>query len=97
MFEELILPKIVAIGVFDATVRFKDLRETVSRGVSFFEIDLVTENGGMAFVDGKSFPMCFDENGFASLSVNGSNGEVKLSFTKAKGAFFPRFKAVKVR
>lgn len=48
-------------------------------------------------VDGKSFPMCFDENGFASLPVNGSNGEVKLSFTKAKGAFFPRFKAVKVR
>ena len=52
MFEELILPKVVAIGVFDATVRFKDMKETSDRGVSFFEIDLVTEDGGRAFVVG---------------------------------------------
>lgn len=57
MFEELILPKVVAIGVFDATVRFKDMKETSNRGVSFFEIDLVTEDGGRAFVDGESFPI----------------------------------------
>ena len=55
MFEDLILPKIIAIGVFDADVRYKEMIETKDRNVSFFEIDLVTEDGGQAYVNGKNF------------------------------------------
>lgn len=55
MFEDLILPKIIAIGVFDADVRYKEMIETKDRNVSFFEIDLVTEDGGEAYVNGKNF------------------------------------------
>ena len=47
--------------------------------------------------DGKTLPICFDENGFASLEVKGEDGEIKVVFTKAPGAFFPRFRAVKIR
>ncbi len=53
MFESIVLPQVVGIGVFDASQRFRGVKETKDRGVAFFEIDFAVENGGYAYIDGK--------------------------------------------
>ena len=53
MFESVVLPQVVGIGVFDASQRFRGVKETKDRGVAFFEIDFAVENGGYAYIDGK--------------------------------------------
>ncbi|MBR5528262.1 MAG: helix-turn-helix transcriptional regulator [Clostridia bacterium] len=51
------LPKIVGIGVFDASITYKGCTETKDRSVSLFELDFVTDNGGQAIINGKSAPI----------------------------------------
>ena len=57
MFENISLPQIVGIGVFDTDIRFSGLAETKKRPVTFFEIDLATEDGGIARINGRAEPI----------------------------------------
>ena len=51
MFENIGNPQIVGIGVFDTAKRYKGISETKTRNVSFFEIDLAINDGGVARIN----------------------------------------------
>ncbi len=57
MFESISFPQVVGIGVFDTAIRYGELIETKKRPVTFFEIDLATEDGGIARIDGNAEPI----------------------------------------
>ncbi len=57
MFENIELPQVVGIGVFDTAIRYKGISETVKRNVTFFEIDLAIEDGGITHVNDKDEPI----------------------------------------
>ena len=57
MFESIGNPQIVGIGVFDTAIKYKGISETKTRNVSFFEIDLAIEDGGVARIDDMREPI----------------------------------------
>ncbi|MBO7327395.1 MAG: hypothetical protein J6W00_01315 [Lentisphaeria bacterium] len=65
-------------------------------GIMEFYGDITETSSFTLAVDGKKVAMNFDGDGFASIPVTGNDGKVKIVLTKASGAFFPRFRAVKV-
>lgn len=54
MFEDITLPQVVGIGVFDTAIRYKEISKTVTRNVTFFEIDLAIEDGGISIINDKA-------------------------------------------
>lgn len=57
MFENIKFPQIVGIGVFDTAIRFDDISETKKRNVTFFEIDLAIEDGGITHINENDEPI----------------------------------------
>lgn len=57
MFENIELPQVVGIGVFDTAIRYKNISETKKRNVTFFEIDFAIEDGGITHVNDKDEPI----------------------------------------
>ncbi len=57
IFENIELPQVVGIGVFDTAIRFEGISETVKRNVTFFEIDLAIEDGGVTHINDKDEPI----------------------------------------
>lgn len=54
---EIILPKIVAIGIYNSDVSAKNKTITSIRKGTMFEIDLPIENGGVAYIDSEQTPI----------------------------------------
>ena len=54
---EIILPKIVAIGIYNSNVSAKNKTITSIRKGTMFEIDLPIENGGIAYIDSEQAPI----------------------------------------
>lgn len=48
---EIILPQIVAIGIYNSDIAVKNIAITKKRKTTMFEIDLPIENGGIAYID----------------------------------------------
>ena len=57
MFENIKLPQVVGIGVFDTAISFGDISETKRRNVTFFEIDLAIEDGGITHINENDEPI----------------------------------------
>lgn len=51
------LPEIVACGVFDSRVAFKNIETSKSRSVWKFEIELALEDGGVTHIDSNAYPI----------------------------------------
>lgn len=56
----LILPEIVATGIFDIQARFKNMPETKNRKTTMFEIEIPLENGGTSYIDIEEVPITTD-------------------------------------
>ncbi len=52
-----ILPEIISLGVYDASLIYKKSLETSPRRVWMYEIELILEDGGMTHIDGRSYPI----------------------------------------
>ena len=55
--KEMILPKIINAGVFDAELIYPDKKVTKKRKVSVFEIEIPIQNGGLSYIDNKAYPI----------------------------------------
>ncbi len=51
------LPEIIALGAYDNALIYKSSTETSPRRVWMYEIESVTENGGITHIDGNSYPI----------------------------------------
>lgn len=58
--ERLILPEIVAIGVYNAQLVHKNLKVTKNRKTTMFELELPIADGGISFIDNDSAPIRSD-------------------------------------
>lgn len=52
--EKIVLPEIVAIGIYNAGVVFKNRVSTPNRKTTMFEIELPIESGGVSYIDDES-------------------------------------------
>ena len=57
---ELILPKIVNAGIYDASTAHKNKTETRTRRVSLFELEIPMENGGVSHINDMEYPILAD-------------------------------------
>ncbi len=57
---ELILPKIVNAGIYDASTAHKNKTETRKRRVSLFELEIPMENGGVSHINDTEYPILAD-------------------------------------
>ena len=55
--KEIILPKIVAIGMYNAQLAFKNRAISPNRKTTMFEIELPMEAGGISYMDDTSHPI----------------------------------------
>jgi len=55
--ERLILPEIVAIGIYNSNTAVKNRKITNNRKTTMFEIELPIENGGISYIDSESSPI----------------------------------------
>ncbi len=55
--KEIILPKIVAIGMYNAQLAFKNRTISPNRKTTMFEIELPVEAGGISYMDDTSHPI----------------------------------------
>lgn len=55
--KDIILPKIVAIGTYNAQLAFKNRAISPNRKTTMFEIELPTEAGGISYMDDTSHPI----------------------------------------
>ena len=51
------MPEIVALGVYDGELVHKNRTQTPPRRVHLYEIELILEDGGMTYVDGRDYPI----------------------------------------
>jgi AraC-like DNA-binding protein len=51
------LPKIVAAGTYDGSFAHKNRTVSKKRRTSMFEIEIISEEGGTAFIEGKAYPV----------------------------------------
>ena len=56
----MILPKIVAIGVYNSEIAAKNIAISKNRKTSMFEIELPIEVGGVSYIDSQSMPITDD-------------------------------------
>jgi hypothetical protein len=47
----MVLPKIVAIGIYNSDLAVKNIKVTKNRKTTMFEIELPIENGGVSYVE----------------------------------------------
>ncbi len=61
--ENITLPKIVGLGVYDANAvrRYRGASVTVPRVTEEYEIELPAEDGGVSVIDGKEYPIRHDQ------------------------------------
>ena len=52
--KEIILPKIISLGIYNAQNSIKNKTITARRKTTMFEIELPMENGGISYIDNKS-------------------------------------------
>ena len=52
--KKIILPEIVAVGIYNAQLAVKNVNVTKNRKTTMFEIELPIENGGTSFIDNES-------------------------------------------
>lgn len=52
------LPTIVAAGIYDSQIAFKNTTVSKSRKTTMFEIELPLTEGGISYIDSNSFPIC---------------------------------------
>ena len=55
--KEIILPKIVAVGMYNAQLAFKNRAISPNRKTTMFEIELPMESGGISYMDDSSHPI----------------------------------------
>ncbi len=55
--KEMVLPKIVSTGIFDAELICTSNKSTKMRKVALFEIEIPILDGGISFIDDKSYPI----------------------------------------
>ena len=53
----MILPKIVAVGIYDTRIAVKNIAISKNRKTSMFEIELPIEDGGISYIDENSKPI----------------------------------------
>lgn len=56
----LLLPEIVAIGIFDVHIAFPSVSVTHNRRTTMFEIELPVEDGGISYIDTEEMPITSD-------------------------------------
>ena len=52
-----VMPEIVALGIYDGSVAHKNRTQTPPRRVHLYEIELILEDGGTTYVDGRDYPI----------------------------------------
>ena len=52
MNTEIILPKLLGAGIYNASAVYRNIEITPARRTAVFEIELPTENGGASYIDG---------------------------------------------
>ena len=57
MNTEIILPKLLGAGIYNASAVYKNIEITPARRTAVFEIELPTENGGASYIDGTENPV----------------------------------------
>jgi AraC-like DNA-binding protein len=62
MDNQILLPNIIAVGVYDSTANPKLRQTSITpyRKITSFEIELPTEEGGRAYIGEKEYPICPD-------------------------------------
>lgn len=55
--QELILPQIVTIGVYNSRVAVKNINITKNRKTTMFEIEIPMENGGISYINNEEMPI----------------------------------------
>ncbi len=55
--EKIILPEIVAVGIYNAQLVLKKGSETKNRRTTMFEVELPIEEGGVSFIDDETHPI----------------------------------------
>jgi len=55
--KEIVLPQIVAIGIYDAQIAIKNRTISKNRKTTMFEIELPIGSGGMSFIDDEAHPI----------------------------------------
>ena len=56
--KKIILPEIVAMGIYNSQVVFKNKTVTPNRKTTMFEIELPIGNGGISYIDNTSHRIC---------------------------------------
>ena len=56
----MVLPKIVAIGIYNSDLAVKNIKVTKNRKTTMFEIELPIENGGVSYVEAEERPITTD-------------------------------------
>ena len=56
----MILPKIVAIGIYNSDLAVKNLKVTKKRTTTMFEIELPIDRGGVSYIDEEELPITPD-------------------------------------
>ena len=55
--KEMNLPGIINMGVFDAELIFNDMKVTPPRKVTAFEIEIPVQDGGLSYINHKTYPI----------------------------------------
>ena len=76
------MPEIVALGVYDGELVHKNRAQTPSRRVHLYEIELVLEDGGTTYVDGRGSPIRA-HNVIIQMSVFTSGGRGQRAWRPA--------------
>ncbi len=73
----MLLPKIVAIGIYNSDLAVKNVRVTKSRKTTMFEIELPIDRGGVSYIDAMEMPITPD---FLICAKPGQARHSKLPF-----------------
>lgn len=73
----MILPKIVAIGIYNSDLAVKNVKITKSRKTTMFEVELPIDRGGVSYIDGEEMPIAPD---FVICAKPGQMRHSKLPF-----------------
>ena len=58
---EIVLPKMINLGVFDAKHIYNDKKDTIARKTSLFEIEIPIADGGFSYINDQSYPIRTDQ------------------------------------
>ncbi len=47
-----LVPELISVGIYDSSLVYKNVKVTKERVVRYFELEFVTEDGGVSYIDG---------------------------------------------